>query len=82
MHLASSGSATWFELAGEALRLAGIDCEVEPIPSEAYPTVATRPANSVIISSVLEGTGFRPLPPWQEGLREHLKRKGMLKESE
>jgi hypothetical protein len=42
--------------------------------------VAKRPANSVITSSVLEGVGFEPLPPWQEGLKEHLKRQGMLKE--
>jgi len=82
VHLTSSGNATWFELAAEAVRLAGIDCEVEPVPSEAYPTVATRPANSVIISSVLKDTDFRPLPPWQEGLKDHLKRKGILMESE
>jgi len=82
VHLASSGSATWFELAAEAVRLSGIDCEVEPVPSEAYPMVAARPANSVIKSSVLEGTDFQPLPPWQEGLRDHLKRKGMLREGE
>jgi dTDP-4-dehydrorhamnose reductase len=81
VHLANSGIATWFELAVEALRLAEIDCEVQPIPSEAYPMVAARPANSMIVSSVLEGTGFEPLPPWQEGLREHLKRTRMLKES-
>jgi dTDP-4-dehydrorhamnose reductase len=82
VHLAGSGDATWFELAGEAVRLAGIDCEVEPVLSEVYPTVAARPAYSVIASSVLKDTDVRPMPPWQEGLRDHLKRKGMLKESE
>jgi dTDP-4-dehydrorhamnose reductase len=80
VHLANSGIATWYELAVEALRLAGIDCEVEAIPSEAYPMVAARPANSVMRSRVLEGSGFEPLPPWQEGLKEHLKRRGMLKQ--
>jgi len=82
VHLTNSGSATWFELAREAVRLARINCRIEPVSSNAYPMVAARPAYSVLASSVLEGMGFRPLPAWQEGLREHLKRKGRLKQSE
>ncbi len=78
VHLTNSGDATWFELAGEVVRLAGIECDIEPVLSEAYPTVAARPAYSVLSSSVLKDTDFRPLPPWQEGLRDHLQRKGLL----
>ncbi len=82
VHLTNSGEATWFDLAREALKLAGIDVPVEAVTSDGYPTVAARPAYSVLASNVLAKTSFRPLPHWQEGLKDHLRRKNLLKESE
>lgn len=82
VHLTSSGDATWFELATEALNLAGMDVGIEPVASGGYPTVATRPRNSMLSSGVLGKTGFSPLPTWREGLRDHLRRRNLLKEGE
>lgn len=79
VHLTNSGAATWFDLAGYALGLAGLDVEIEPVCSEAYPTEARRPAYSVLKSDVLEAADLEPLPDWQEGVRDHLRRRGMLK---
>jgi dTDP-4-dehydrorhamnose reductase len=79
VHLTNSGVATWFDLAGYAIGLVGLDAEIEPVPSEAYPTKARRPAYSVLKSDVLGRTGLEPLPDWKEGVRDHLRRRGMLK---
>jgi dTDP-4-dehydrorhamnose reductase len=79
IHLTNSGSATWFELATVALRMAGLDAEVEPVPSASYVTKARRPAYSVLASDVAEHAGIEPLPHWRHGVRDHLRRRGMLK---
>ena len=81
VHLTNSGDATWFDLAKHAVGVAGIECEIEPVLSESYPTKARRPLYSVLGSQVLGNTGFERLPHWQQGVRGHLSRKGMLKRS-
>jgi len=81
VHLTNSGDATWFDLAKHAVGVAGIECEIEPVLSESYPTKARRPLYSVLGSQVLGNTGFERLPHWQQGVSGHLSRKGMLKRS-
>jgi dTDP-4-dehydrorhamnose reductase len=79
IHLTNSGNATWFDLARVAVGLAGLDVEIEAVGSAAYPTKARRPAYSVLASDVAEQAGIKPLPDWKRGVRDHLKRRGMLK---
>jgi dTDP-4-dehydrorhamnose reductase len=72
-HLANSGETTWRGLASAAADLAGLDCSVEPIPSSAYPTKATRPAYSVLdLSRFIKKTGITPRH-WREALREYVR---------
>lgn len=71
-HLANSEPASWFELAAEAVRLAGIDCEVRPVPTSAYPTKARRPAYSVLDTAAFTAaTGTTPRP-WKEALQDYV----------
>jgi len=79
LHIAGSGEATWFELARTALDLAGIDVEVKPVTTDSYPARAKRPRYSVLSSMMLPRFGLKELPAWEEGLKEHLRRKGKLK---
>ena len=78
LHLTNSGEATWYELARAALEIAGVEAEIEPVPSASYPTKAKRPGNSVLGSVVMGTSGLRPLPDWREGLKHHLERKGTV----
>lgn len=72
-HLANSDEATWFDLASEAIKLADVDCNVEPVPTSAYPTPATRPAYSVLdLSRFTQTTGETPRP-WREALQKYVK---------
>ena len=68
-HAAGEGQCSWFELAVEAMRAAGLDCRVVAIPSEEFPTPTKRPAYSVLTTEREDGVR---LPPWQEGVKGHL----------
>jgi dTDP-4-dehydrorhamnose reductase len=65
-HGTSSGEATWYDLARETYRLAGLDPErVRPTTSDRYPRPAPRPQYSVLAN---DGR----LPDWRDGLRRAL----------
>jgi dTDP-4-dehydrorhamnose reductase len=64
LHVAGSGSCSWFEFARAIFERAGMDVDVRPCTTEKFPRPATRPANSV-----LESERDAPrLPAWQDGL--------------
>jgi dTDP-4-dehydrorhamnose reductase len=69
LHVAGAGSCSWFELARETFRAAGLACEVRPQSTEALGRPAPRPAFSVLATT-------RPdvpvLPAWPEGLAGYL----------
>lgn len=72
-HLANTGKTTWHGLAAAAVKLAGSGCSVEPVPSSAYPTKATRPAYSVLdLSRFTKETGITPRH-WRDALRDYVR---------
>ena len=66
-HLAGSGSCSRFELAAEVLRLAGLPTEMDPVTSDAFPTKAARPANSVLDCSKAAALGVT-MSDWRDSL--------------
>src|SRR5471032_1984287 len=75
-HLSASGETSWFGFAqaiGEQLVKQGKRCaRLEPIPSSAYPTPATRPLNSRLDCSQLQREWNVQQPEWQHALLECL----------
>jgi dTDP-4-dehydrorhamnose reductase len=69
LHLAGAGSCSWFDLARETFRLAGLDCDVRPQSTEALGRPAPRPAYSVLASTRPDAP---TLPAWPEGLAAYL----------
>ena len=69
LHLAGSGSCTWFDLARAAFDLTGIRCEVLPGRTAELGRPAPRPAFSVL--GVTRPDTPR-LPSWEQGLEAHL----------
>ena len=66
LHLSSPPSTTWFGLAQEACRVAGINPErVVACSTDGHRRRARRPRNSVLVSQRPE-----PLPDWRRGLRD------------
>ena len=70
LHLTNSGVTSRYELARSAVEMAGLSSErVQPCSTEDYPTVAIRPAYSVLRSERLSALGLDEMPDWRESLR-------------
>ena len=69
-HATNEGECTWHALAIEALNRANISTRVVAVTTEQFPRPAPRPAYSVLGSEREDGLR---LPPWQEGVAEHVK---------
>ena len=62
LHLVPSGATTWYGFAREIVRQ---KIELEPIKTSEFPTVARRPANSVLDNRKAVAILGRPLRDWQ-----------------
>ena len=76
-HTTGRGETTWYGFAREALRLAGIDADIVPVPTEAFPTPARRPRYSVLDCSSTEAV-VGPLPDWRDALRAAIAEGGLV----
>jgi dTDP-4-dehydrorhamnose reductase len=66
VHLANEGETTWYGLATAAIQLAGLDAAlVDPCTTDEFPTVASRPAYSVLGTERADGP---QLPAWTSSL--------------
>jgi len=72
-HITNSGEGTWYDLGREALSIAGLHSEVEPISTQAWAAPAPRPCYSVLDSSKVEALLSRKMTPWREALKKCLK---------
>jgi dTDP-4-dehydrorhamnose reductase len=70
-HVTNSGHCTWFELASEALRLAGSSAPITPITYRDVNTKTPRPLYSVLGSAALEEVGVK-VPDWRDALARYI----------
>ena len=72
-HVANKGYANRYEIAKEIVRLAGVDCDVEAVPSSFFETKSPRPPMEAIENVRLEALGYI-MRPWREALAEYIER--------
>lgn len=72
-HFTNEGAASWYDFAKAILRIAGKRANVEPIPTEDYPTAAARPAYSILDRSRVKATYGVEIPHWEEALADCIK---------
>ncbi|SCK31605.1 dTDP-4-dehydrorhamnose reductase [Variovorax sp. HW608] len=80
-HLVAGGEATWYGYARfvlEQAQAAGVELKaspnaIDPVPTSAFPTPATRPHNSRLDTRKLQATFGLTLPPWQAGVARMLR---------
>ena len=73
-HAAPAGECTWYEVAREALLLAGLDPEqVTPVSTAEFPRPARRPPYGVLDTSKLRAAGIA-LSPWREALETYIRK--------
>jgi dTDP-4-dehydrorhamnose reductase len=78
-HAVNSGEATWCEFAHEIIRKIGVPAEVIPIASTEYPTVARRPAYSVLDNTRISRL-VGEVPHWKNALMRYLQEKGHVQQ--
>lgn len=71
-HAINSGDSSWFDVAQEALRLAGIATPIEAITTAEFGAPAMRPGYSILECSKLAGVIGRPMRHWKEALAAYL----------
>lgn len=72
-HATNQGYCSWYDFAKEIFKQAGVEVDVEPVGSDAYPAKAKRPSNSRMNQTKLDENGFERLPSWQDALSRYLK---------
>jgi len=80
-HVVNSGAATWFEFARQIIEEAGISARVIPVTSGEYPTVAVRPAHTVLDNRKASKIAGE-IHHWKHALRQYLMGKGHLQFAE
>jgi len=77
-HITNKGACSWYQLAVQILRLAGLKTPVVPITSDQYPQKARRPGYSVLDNYHLRLLGMDDMRTWQEALKDYLVTKGYI----
>lgn len=77
-HATNEGYCSWYEFANTIFKLANINIDIKAINSNEYVSRAKRPLNSKLSKDKLIEYGFKPLPHWEDALKDYLIRRGDL----
>jgi dTDP-4-dehydrorhamnose reductase len=68
-NFSNEGQCSWFDFAKEIFRLNDISIDLQPIPTNAYPTPAKRPAYSVLDKKKIKNVFEIEINSWQMSLK-------------
>jgi len=69
----NEGVLSWYDFSKEIMRMAKLDCKINPIETKEYPTPATRPHYSLLNKSKIKKEFDIIIPYWKDSLDECLK---------
>lgn len=72
-HCTNAGEATWYDLAGHALRASGLDVKMERTTTARLARPAPRPAYSVLDNTWTERVTGSRMPEWRDAVDRHLR---------
>ena len=78
-HFTNEGVCSWYDFASKIMALSELKCTVNPIPSSAYPTKATRPFYSVLSKETIKADFGIKIAHWEDGLKRCLKEMEKIK---
>lgn len=73
-HFSNEGATNWAMFAEEIMTLSGLDCKVNHITTEQYPTAAKRPQFSLLSKDKFKETFSVEIPEWETSLHEVIKK--------
>lgn len=71
-HYSNEGAASWFDFAKAIFELSGVECLVNPITTDQYPTPAKRPHYSLLNKAKIKNDFNLTIPYWRDSLKECL----------
>ena len=75
----NEGVLSWYDFAKEIMRMAKLNCKINPIETFQYPTPAKRPHFSLLNKSKIKSTFNIEIPYWKDSLDECFKIMGERK---
>ena len=75
----NEGVLSWYDFAKEIMRMAKLNCKINPIETFQYPTPAKRPHFSLLNKNKIKSTFNIEIPYWKDSLDECLKIMGERK---
>lgn len=75
----NEGVLSWYDFAKEIMKMAKLNCKINPIETFQYPTPAKRPHFSLLNKSKIKSTFNIEIPYWKDGLDECLRKMGERK---
>jgi len=64
----NEGVLSWYDFAKEIMRMAKLDCKINPIETKEYPTPAARPHYSLLNKSKIKKEYNIAIPYWKDSL--------------
>lgn len=71
-HYANEGAISWYDFAHAICNISKIEVEIEPVLSDKFPSLAKRPAYSVLDKTKIKSVYGLKIPHWNESLIECL----------
>ncbi len=68
----SEGVLSWYDFAKEIMRMAKLECQINPIETKEYPTPVTRPHYSLLNKAKIKKEFNIDIPYWKDSLDECL----------
>ena len=68
-HYSNEGEISWYEFSEEIFKIAKVDCKVNPIATQQYPTPAQRPANTVMNKTLIKLDYGLKISHWKSSLK-------------
>jgi dTDP-4-dehydrorhamnose reductase len=78
-HYSNEGVLSWYDFAKEIMRIANIECRIDPIETKEYPTPAKRPHYSLLNKNKIKKSFDISIPYWKDSLDACLKKSGERK---
>ncbi|MDD5052471.1 MAG: dTDP-4-dehydrorhamnose reductase [Sulfuricurvum sp.] len=71
-HYSNEGAVSWYDFAKAIFELSNIQCSVNPITTDQYPTPASRPHYSLLNKTKIKNDFNLSIPYWRDSLKECL----------
>lgn len=69
-HYSNEGTASWYDFALAIFELSGVQCRVNPITTDQYPTPAKRPHYSLLNKAKLKQEYTITIPYWRDSIKK------------